>query len=571
MNTTPNPANGLAEQYERGDRLMLVALVIYALVAIGVVLTLDHPGMSLARDALWAVGLAIPGLLGFLMARGSLASRLLMSFSLSALVMLQIQATAGLREAHFGVFVTLALLLVYLDWRPILLSAVLFALHHVGFDRLQAAGWGVYCLSEPDFGTIVVHAAYVVVQTTFELFFVVRLASSVRGNAEVAALAQRMQDPTHIVLDMSGLEVRASLARELKEVLGRTAMAVQTVREAAQGIQTASSEIASGNQDLSQRTEQTASSLQETASSMEELTATVRQSADAARQANQLASSAAQVAQKGGTVVHQVVSTMDAISDSSKKIADIIGVIDGIAFQTNILALNAAVEAARAGEQGRGFAVVAGEVRNLAQRSAQAAKEIKGLINTSVEKVQGGSELVRQAGATMEEIVQSVQRVSDIIGEISSASNEQSDGIAQVNIAVNQLDQMTQQNAALVEQSAAAAASMRDQANRMAEAVEVFRTGAASPSHAAVSPQPVRRPAAPMASPASTTPPAPRPIAKSAPTAARQTPLPPPRAAAAQASLNRPARPAPAPAPRAALPGTPGKAKPADEGDWETF
>jgi len=431
---------------------------------------------------------------------------------------------------------------------------VLFALHHVGFDRLQAAGWGVYCLSKPDFTTIVVHAAYVVVQTTFELFFVVRLASSVRGNAEVASLAQRMQDPTHIVLDMSGLDVQASLARELKDVLGRTASAVQTVREAVQGIQTASSEIASGNQDLSQRTEQTASSLQQTASSMEELTATVRQSADAARQANQLASSAAQVAQKGGAVVHQVVSTMDDISDSSKKIADIIGVIDGIAFQTNILALNAAVEAARAGEQGRGFAVVAGEVRNLAQRSAQAAKEIKGLINTSVDKVQGGSELVRQAGATMEEIVQSVQRVSDIIGEISSASAEQSDGIAQVNIAVNQLDQMTQQNAALVEQSAAAATSMRDQANRMAEAVEVFRTGAQTHGQAPISAQPVRHSAPP---PTRAPRPAHQPALKAAPAAPKRTaPLPPPRTA---------------PAPRAALGSPAGKGKSADDGDWETF
>jgi methyl-accepting chemotaxis protein len=480
MTTSSVPSTGLAEQYQRGDRLMLVALLIYSLAAVGIVLAFERPGIGLMGGVMWALGLALPGLLGYLMGAGSLATRLLMAFSLTALVALQIQASAGLRETHFGVFVTLALMMVYLDWRPVLLSAVLFALHHVGFDRLQAAGWGLYCLSEPNFGLIVAHAAYVVVQTTFELFFVVRLAGSVRGNAEVASLAQRMQDPTHIVLDMTGLDVKARLARELKAVLGRTATAVQTVREAAQSIQTASSEIASGNQDLSQRTEQTASNLQEAASSLEQLTATVRQSADAARQANQLAGSAAEVAQRGGSVVHQVVSTMDAISDSSKKIADIIGVIDGIAFQTNILALNAAVEAARAGEQGRGFAVVAGEVRNLAQRSAQAAKEIKELINTSVDKVQGGSELVRQAGATMQDIVQSVQRVSDIIGEISSAATEQSEGIAQVNVAVNQLDQMTQQNAALVEQSAAAATSMRDQADRMAEAVEVFRTGASA-------------------------------------------------------------------------------------------
>jgi len=208
---------------------------------------------------------------------------------------------------------------------------------------------------------------------------------------------------------------------------------------------------------------------------MEQLTGTVKQSADSARQANQLAASAAEVAARGGVVVSRVVSTMDDINASSKKIADIIGVIDGIAFQTNILALNAAVEAARAGEQGRGFAVVAGEVRNLAQRSAQAAKEIKGLIGASVEKVESGAKLVADAGLTMQEIVGSVQRVTDIIGEITAASSEQSDGIGQVNQAVTQLDQMTQQNAALVEESAAAAESLKEQAVRLAQVVGTFR------------------------------------------------------------------------------------------------
>ncbi|HET7792921.1 MAG TPA: methyl-accepting chemotaxis protein, partial [Rhizobacter sp.] len=249
------------------------------------------------------------------------------------------------------------------------------------------------------------------------------------------------------------------LMRSLGAMTQQLSQSLRTVMKSSDSIQTASAEIAAGNQDLSARTEQTASNLQQAASSMEQLTGTVKQSADSARQANQLAASAAEVAQRGGSVVSQVVSTMDEINASSKKISDIIGVIDGIAFQTNILALNAAVEAARAGEQGRGFAVVASEVRSLAQRRAQAAREIKGLIGASVEKVESGSRLVADAGATMNEIVGSVQRVTDIIGEITAAASEQSDGIGQVNTAVVHLDQMTQQNAALVEQSAAAAES----------------------------------------------------------------------------------------------------------------
>jgi len=270
------------------------------------------------------------------------------------------------------------------------------------------------------------------------------------------------------------------LLRALDVMRSALHRSLQQVRGVVDSISTASTQIAMGNQDLSARTEQTASSLQETASSMEELTSTVRQSADSAVQANQLAVSAAQVAQRGGEVVAQVVTTMDEINSSSKKIADIIGTIDGIAFQTNILALNAAVEAARAGEQGRGFAVVANEVRSLAQRSANAAKEIKTLIGVSVEKVESGAALVQNAGTTMGEIVSSVRRVTDIIGEISAAASEQSLGIGQVNVAVAQLDQMTQQNAALVEESTAAAESLKDQASRLADVVGAFRLGAPS-------------------------------------------------------------------------------------------
>jgi methyl-accepting chemotaxis protein len=274
---------------------------------------------------------------------------------------------------------------------------------------------------------------------------------------------------------IDGSDEMARLMGSLDSMTANLRKLVSQVRSSTDSIGTASSEIATGNQDLSTRTEEAASSLQQTASSMEQLTGTVRQSADAAGQANQLAASAAEVAARGGEVVAQVVSTMDEINASSKRISDIIGVIDGIAFQTNILALNAAVEAARAGEQGRGFAVVATEVRNLAQRSAEAAKEIKVLIGTSVARVEDGSRLVSTAGRTMSEIVGSVQRVSDIIGEITASAAEQSDGIGQVNVAVGHLDQMTQQNAALVEQSAAAAQSLSEQATRLSQVVGSFR------------------------------------------------------------------------------------------------
>jgi methyl-accepting chemotaxis protein len=301
-------------------------------------------------------------------------------------------------------------------------------------------------------------------------------------------------------IEVTSKDETGQLMQALKDMNDSLAKVVGNVRHGTDTIATASSQIAAGNQDLSSRTEQQASSLEETAASMEELTSTVKQNADNARQANQLAVTASGVAVKGGSVVAEVVGTMGAINASSRKIVDIIGVIDGIAFQTNILALNAAVEAARAGEQGRGFAVVAAEVRNLAQRSAAAAKEIKVLIDDSVSKVEEGSSQVAEAGKTMDEIVDSVKRVTDIMAEITAASQEQTQGIEQINQAITQMDQVTQQNAALVEEAAAAASSLQEQASGLSQVVSVFRLGSEQVQHQQQHQAPTR-PASPKARP----------------------------------------------------------------------
>jgi methyl-accepting chemotaxis protein len=413
------------------------------------------------------------------------------------------------------------------------------------------------------FGAAVLAAVLLVVPLTLA-----NMVSICRPINEARALAGRIAtgDLTSNV-DARGKDESAQLLTSLAAMQESLKNIVGQVREASESIQVASAEVASGNADLSARTEQAASNLQETAASMDQLTGTVKQSAESASTANQLASSAAQVAQRGGQVVSQVVATMDEINSSSKKIADIIGVIDGIAFQTNILALNAAVEAARAGEQGRGFAVVAGEVRSLAQRSAEAAREIKALIGTSVDKVETGSKLVQDAGSTMNEIVASVQRVTDIIGEITAAAGEQSSGIGQVNASVTQLDQMTQQNAALVEQSAAAAESLKDQARKLGAVVSTFRLNASAPQARVAAPTEPVKPSepsiveAPRAEAQAT--------ARQAITRAQEATRTTPPAPAAQ-----PAKPTTLPtltdaAPRA--PAAPAKRAADDDSGWETF
>jgi methyl-accepting chemotaxis protein len=336
------------------------------------------------------------------------------------------------------------------------------------------------------------------------MFTIARLTAGGVSDAVAVAHALAAGDLT-MEVRVRGRDEIGQLLDAMRNMQAALGQVVGAVRGNAESVATASAQIAQGNQDLSSRTEEQASSLQQTAASMEQLGSTVRQNADNARQANQLAQGASEVASKGGEVVAQVIDTMRGIQGSSQKIADIIGTIDGIAFQTNILALNAAVEAARAGEQGRGFAVVAGEVRTLAQRSAEAAKEIKRLITASVEQVESGSALVDQAGTTMNEVVSAIRRVTDIMGEISAASAEQSQGVIQVGEAVGQMDQVTQQNAALVEESAAAAESLKQQSRQLVEVVAVFKLAGRNQSEVSAarpaSPPVVKAAAAPKGMP----------------------------------------------------------------------
>ena len=447
--------------------LLLAGALAYGAANAGVLLPLLLGGLLLAA----AVGVAATS-------RGGTGSVYTMPVLGMAMVALLIHAARGQAEAHFAVFAFLACTTVYRRWQAVVAGAAAIAVHHLSFNYFQQWGWGPVCFTEPSLAKVLEHAAYVVAEAG------VLIAMAVRASGEFCA-AKELTTTVDGLIGADGSvnfaaahrPVATPVARQLQRALQHMETAMADVNSSAESIRNASSEIASGNVDLSQRTEEAASSLEQTASAMEQLTATVRQSSESAAQAKQLAGSAAESARRGGAVVSQVVSTMSGINDSSKKIADIIGVIDGIAFQTNILALNAAVEAARAGEQGRGFAVVASEVRALAQRSADAAREIKALIGASVDRVESGTRLVADAGATMTEIVAGVQRVADIIAEISAATSEQSGGIGQVNASVSQLDAVTQQNAALVEQSTAAAGALKSQADRLTALVGTFRLG----------------------------------------------------------------------------------------------
>lgn len=418
--------------------------------------------------------LVVLGSLTYLMARGTRFSGYALVAANVAMVVLHIQLSHGLTEFHFGVFVLLGLLLVYRDWRPLVFAAALFAVHHVVFDRLQALSYPFYCTGEADFARVSMHAIYVVVQTAIEIVLALQLRRAAVEGAELSALVAQVDGGDRISLDVESVAVSVPTALALKAAITRMGAAMIEVRTAAMSVEDAASEIASGSMDLSTRTERQAWDVQQTSASMQEIHTAVQSAAQTAGEASSLAGETSDAVVDGGEAVGRVVETMDGISASADRIAEITGLIDSIALQTHILSLNASVEAARSGESGRGFAVVATEVQQLAHRTSTAARQIRELIGESSARVAQGRQQVATAHGGMGDIVAKARRVNDLIRSISSATDQQAAGMGQVGEAVAQIDSMTRQNAALVEESAAAAESLKDQASKLNAVVDQF-------------------------------------------------------------------------------------------------
>lgn len=477
MHPSTLPASGTKTQLAvvaRGaDVLMLATLVGSGLAAVAIGHHFGQLGLALVA----VVSILAFGGAAYAFGRGTAIGWVGSTTANVAMVALHIQLGRGTIELHFGVFVLLGVLLMYRDWRPIVLAAGLFAVHHVLFDRLQALGFGAYCTTEANFVRTLMHAIYVVVQTAVEIVLARQLRQAAIESAGLTDIVRGIDRGETLSLDVGRSSVDSPTASTLRAALVKIEAAIAEVGRAAVVIEGASVDIAAGNRDLDERTDAQAARLRDASGAMERLSGTVRRSDDIARSANTMASTAASAAVAGSRTVAQVVATMQDIAASSRQIEEITTLIDGIAFQTNLLALNAAVEAARAGENGRGFAVVATEVRNLAGRSAVAAREIKGLIQASAGRIADGTREASAAGASMDAIVSEVARVGTMIGEISDAATHQSTGIGEVVRVVAELDATTQENAALVGQCSAAALSLREQAAQLAAVMRVFVVG----------------------------------------------------------------------------------------------
>ena len=462
-------ANGL-QWRQRIDFAMTLCVGAYSLFALILGADADRLGLAAAM----VVPLLVTGVGAYMMASGQRFNRVLYPVLLMALVAVHIQLGAGRTEYHFGVFLTLGILLAYRHWLPIVVGAGVIALHHVMFDWMQKLGMPVFCLTQPSFGTVMLHALYVLAQAAVEILVAMEMRKAVRETDELRDMVASLGAQNRINLAATNKNVATEAGKLLHGSLNTLNRALGTVQNAATAISGTSQQIAVSASELHSSTDQSAQSVHQSVSLLTQLNQSVNQSTQSAKQANELAGTASTVAERGGKVVDDMVTTMSEINASSKKIAEIIGVIDSIAFQTNMLALNAAVEAARAGEHGKGFAVVADEVGNLAQRSAQSAREIKALIGTSVERMNQGMSLAEGAGTAMHEVLDAVKRVNDMLRQMELSSRAQQQDISRINSAIKQLDAVASRNIELAAGSASASETLRQQSQGLAEALTCF-------------------------------------------------------------------------------------------------
>lgn len=459
------------EVSRRADLLMLILICIYAVLALPIgwhYSSLDIPFVT--APVLIGLAAAI-----FATVRGSTFARYALPLLLCAAVATHIQASLGTLEFHFGVFVTLALVMVYRQWRVVVACAAFFAVHHILFDRLQAWGYGIYCTTAADFQKIILHAVFVIVQTAVEVWIIKNIAESYKQGIELQTLVNAIHDGDQFNLHIPQENVETPLAKDLKDLILKLNGIVRTVTESVSQVNTASHEIQLGSNDLSSRTEMACNALEETSNAAVRVMNTVEQARSLAAEADAMTHHATDAAHKGQDVINDLAQSMASISAQSEQIAEIVAVVDGLAFQTNLLALNAAVEAARAGEHGRGFAVVAEEVRRLALRSAESAKQIRKLIETSEASIGLGAAQSQQALQAMQELLQASSSATGHMRAIANATQEQGAAMADITHAIHQLENTMSQNSALAEESSAAAASLRDQTAHMANSVQAFK------------------------------------------------------------------------------------------------
>lgn len=477
---SPNSLHALGV---RADRLVIGVLVLGTIAA----LALGAINGPIFSGSAVALGLCTAGVLAWRLAPGSLLSRMVLATCGMLMVCLHIQLARGVTELHFGVFVFLAFLLVYRDWRPIVMAAATIAVHHILFDRLQAAGWPVYCMTTPSFGLVLVHAAFVIVQTAVEVVMAIKLKSDAVEAAELHTLCQPTADG-QLNLDVHNTHVTTPTAKSVHAAFLELDHLVGEARQTANIVLQGASHIANGNQDLQQCSDATAHQLKDVAKGMDNIKSSSQSSAQEAQNAHRIATQASEHAASCGSLVEQVVTAMDSIQQSSRRIGDIVGLIDSIAFQTNILALNAAVEAARAGEHGRGFAVVASEVRNLAQRSASASQDVRDLIESSLEQVKQSSSLASTAGHSMQSVVEHTSRAAQLIEHVSLLAQSQAQELLQSSQAVQELDKKTQANTQLMEQSSHSTKKLLQQAEKLQSVVSGVKASSQNNHVSAIGP-----------------------------------------------------------------------------------